>query len=99
MWHVSVTVEKQAEQHRYALIQDGEVIGVADYTLRDDSIVFVHTEIDEQKREGGMASQLVRAALDDVRETTELRVDATCSYVRHWLSSHPEYQELQHRTA
>lgn len=94
---MSLTVVKQPESSRYALLQDGERIGVAEYDLRDDAIVFTHTVVDEEKREKGMASQLVQEALDDVRANTDLRVVATCPYVRRWLSEHPEYQDLQAR--
>lgn len=94
---MSLSVENQPEESRYALLQDGEVIGVAEYDLRDDAIVFTHTEVDEEKREKGMASTLVQSALDDVRENSDRRVIATCPYVRSWLSEHPDYADLQTR--
>lgn len=94
---MTLSVENQPDQSRYALIKDGEVIGIAEYDLRDDAIVFTHTEVDPEKREKGMASQLVQAALDDVRDRTELRVIASCPYVRSWLSEHPDYAGLQRR--
>ncbi|KRC51578.1 acetyltransferase [Leifsonia sp. Root227] len=94
---MSLTVVNQPESSRYALLKDGEQIGVAEYDLRDDAIVFTHTVVDEEKREKGIASTLVQEALDDVRANTELRVVATCPYVRHWLREHPEYQDLQAR--
>ncbi|MEN0084513.1 MAG: GNAT family N-acetyltransferase [Leifsonia sp.] len=94
---MSLSVENQPDQSRYALLQDGEVIGVAEYDLRDDAIVFTHTEVDEAKREKGMASTLVQTALDDVRDHSDRRVIASCPYVRSWLSEHPDYAGLQKR--
>jgi uncharacterized protein len=94
---MSLTVENQPDQSRYALLRGGEVIGVAEYDLRDDAIVFTHTEVDPEKRERGMGSQLVKAALDDVRENSSRRVIASCPYVRSWLSEHPDYAGLQRR--
>ncbi|MGN6426131.1 GNAT family N-acetyltransferase [uncultured Leifsonia sp.] len=94
---MTLTVENQPDQSRYALLADGELIGVAEYDLRDDAIVFTHTEIDEEKRERGMASDLVQAALDDVRDNSSRRVVASCPYVRRWLQDHPDYQALQRR--
>lgn len=94
---MALTVEKQPDRSRYALLKDGEVVGVAEYELRDDAIVFTHTEVDPEKRERGMAAELVQTALDDVRDRTSLRVVATCPYVRRWLQDHPEYQALQRR--
>ena len=93
----TLSVENQPDQSRYALLQDGEVIGVAEYDLRDDAIVFTHTEVDPAKREKGMASALVKTALDDVRENSDRRVIASCPYVRSWLSEHPDYADLQSR--
>ncbi|WP_431219757.1 GNAT family N-acetyltransferase [Leifsonia xyli] len=94
---MSLSVENQPEQSRYVLLQDGEVIGLAEYELREGAVVFTHTEVDEAKREKGMASTLVHTALDDVRDNSDRRVIASCPYVRSWLSSHPDYAELQKR--
>jgi predicted GNAT family acetyltransferase len=94
---MSLTVENRPDESRYVLLQDGEVIGLAEYELGDDAIVFTHTEVDEEKRERGMASTLVQAALDDVRDNSERRVVASCPYVRSWLSEHPDYADLQER--
>ena len=44
---MTLTVENQPDQSRYALLADGELIGVAEYDLRDDAIVFTHTEVFE----------------------------------------------------
>ena len=92
-----LSVENQPDRSRYALLQDGEVIGVAEYRFDGDAIVFTHTEVDPDKRERGMASTLVRTALDDVRDGPDRRVIASCPYVRSWLSAHPDYADLQRR--
>jgi hypothetical protein len=94
---VTLTVVHEPDASRYALLEDGERIGVAEYDLRDDAIVFTHTEVDESKREKGMASRLVSEALDDVRANSDLRVIVTCPYIRSWLPEHPEYRDLLER--
>lgn len=91
------TVENQQLKSRYAIREGDEVIGVADYLVNGDTITFTHTEVDPAKREGGVADYLVRAALEDVRQNTELRVVAQCSYVDAWLSRHEDFQDLQTR--
>ena len=96
---MTLTVENRPDDSRYALLKDGELIGVADYELRDDAIVFTHTEIQEDKRERGMASQLVQSALDDVLAGSDRRVVAGCPYVRRWLGDHPDYLPLTRRSA
>ena len=40
---------------------------------------------------------LVQGALDQVRETTDLRVTATCPFTRAFLRKHPEYSDLTER--
>ena len=94
---MTLTVVNEPDASRYALLQDGELIGVAEYDLRDDAIVFTHTEVDESHREKGMASRLVSEALDDVRANSDRRVIVTCPYIRSWLPEHPEYRDLLER--
>ncbi|HWU47628.1 MAG TPA: GNAT family N-acetyltransferase [Humibacter sp.] len=94
---MAIEYRHEADRQRYTVLKDGERVGVAEYRLGDGVIAFTHTEIDEDKRQRGMASGLVQYALDDVRDTTELRVVAECPYVKHWLGEHPDYQELQSR--
>jgi predicted GNAT family acetyltransferase len=96
---MTLTVAKEPDASRYALLRDGEVIGIAVYELGDDAIDFTHTEVDQDQRKKGLASTLVQQALDDVRANTDLRVIASCPYVRHWLGEHPEYQDLQTRNS
>lgn len=94
---MSTQFSHDPHNHCYTLTLDDEPVGRADYRLGDDAIVFTHTEIDEDRREKGLASQLVQFALDDVRDTTSLRVVAQCPFVAHWIDEHPDYQQLQTR--
>ncbi|GAA1447980.1 GNAT family N-acetyltransferase [Leifsonia poae] len=94
---MTLTVVNEPDASRYALRRDGDLIGVAEYELRDDAIVFTHTEVDESLREKGLASQLVTEALDDVRANSARRVVVACPYIRHWLTEHPEYGDLLKR--
>ena len=56
-------------------------------------ITFVHTETESEFQGHGVASTLVREALDDVR-ARGLRVVPQCPYVRSFIDDHPEYQDL-----
>ena len=53
--------------------------------------VFVidHTFVDESLRGQGMASKLVKAAVDEIQSRGG-QVKATCSYARKWLNEHTE---------
>jgi hypothetical protein len=78
---------------RYELVIDGEVVGIAEYRVEGDTVVFPHTEIAASRRGQGLGARLVRYALDDVRGTHR-RVKAQCWYVAEFLSAHPEYADL-----
>ena len=86
-------VRHNAEGSRYELSLDGRVVGIADYHLTGDTIVFPHTEIEPSLRGRGLGAELVRFALDDVR-TSGRGVVARCWYVAQFIDEHPEYRDL-----
>jgi predicted GNAT family acetyltransferase len=87
------TVRDAPEAQRYE-IRDGEqVLGLAAYERRGNTVVFTHTEVDPDAGRSGLGGTLVRAALDDVRAQGG-SVVAQCSFVRGWIERHPEYGDL-----
>lgn len=86
-------VQNNQEQSRYELLDADEAIGVMSYTVDGDTLRITHTEVDRAHRGRGHAEQLVQEALDDIRDT-EMYVQPLCSYVRHFITSHPEYADL-----
>jgi predicted GNAT family acetyltransferase len=92
-----VEIRHNSQRHRYEAWRDGTRVGHTMYRLTDGTIVFVHTEVDQQYRGEGIGSTLIQAALDDVRDTSTRRVVAQCPMVRTWLHRHPDYQDLQRR--
>ena len=62
-------------------------------TEHGHTVVFTHTEVDEAFEGRGLAGQLARAALDDVRARGG-HVIARCPYIKGWIDKHPEYQDL-----
>lgn len=92
------TVVHDEAGSRFVLMRGDREIGLTEYVTREDGgIVFTHTEVDEELQERGLGSQLVRAALDDLRVSTTVRIGATCPFVRRFLKEHPEYQDLTTR--
>jgi predicted GNAT family acetyltransferase len=87
-------VVNDASMNRYELLVDGDAVGFADYQLRDNTIVFTHTEIDPARRERGMGGELARGALNLVRAETDYRVVASCPFMSAWIAGHPDYQDL-----
>ncbi len=86
-------VEHHPERSRYELVVDGRLVGVADYRVSGDRVVFPHTEIAPARRGQGLGAVLVRGALDDVR-TTGRTVVPRCWYVAQFVREHPDYQDL-----
>jgi uncharacterized protein len=90
---MTTSVQHNVERSRYELLVDGRLTGIADYALRDDVLVFSHTEILEEVRGSGLGAVLVQAALDDVRRTGR-RIVPACWYVAQFIDEHLEYGDL-----
>ena len=90
---MSVTVADNPMENRYEALLDGEVVGISQYELTADAIVFLHTVVAEEHEGQGVGSAIARYALDDAR-ARGLRVRPLCPYIRGWLERHPEYADL-----
>ena len=84
------------ERSRYEIEVDGAPAGFAHYRLREGSVVLDHTVIREEFAGQGLASHLVRAALDAVR-AQQGRIVPVCPYVAGWLAKNPDYDDLVDR--
>jgi uncharacterized protein len=90
---MATEVRHNREQSRYELAIDDELVGIADYRVVGDKVVFPHTEIVRSRRGQGLGAQLVQYALDDVRSTNR-RVVPQCWYVAEFIAENPEYADL-----
>ncbi|MBQ6741730.1 MAG: N-acetyltransferase [Bacteroidales bacterium] len=72
-------------KHRIAAIDNGEEIGEVTFPERDGTFVINHTYVDDRYRGQGIASELVRRAVEEI-ERRGGRVEATCSYALLWLA-------------
>jgi uncharacterized protein len=86
---MSVEVRDNRDQTRYEVWTDGQLAGFAQYRLHGGRITFTHTEIDPEHEGAGLGSQLVRAALEDVRGRG-LAVLPVCRFVADYIRRHPE---------
>jgi uncharacterized protein len=87
------TVRDAPEQNRYEIHDGEQLLGHADYQRQGDTVVFTHTEVDQDSGIKGLGSTLVRAALDDVRAKGGTVVPR-CSFVRGWIEKHEDYADL-----
>lgn len=90
---MTVAVRHVPEMSRYEVAVDGAVVGVADYQVREGTWVFSHTEVEPAHRGKGLAAELVRSALDDVRKAGG-KVVPRCWYVAEFIDGNPEYADL-----
>jgi len=78
---------------RFEATVDGQLC-VADYRLRGGLMWMTHTYVPPPLEGRGIASELVRTALDFARREG-LRVVPACSYVDGWMRRHPETGDLR----
>ncbi|WP_028721475.1 GNAT family N-acetyltransferase [Patulibacter americanus] len=84
-------VRNDPAQHRYEVIEDGELAGFAAYQeVAGSRIVFTHTEVDPKFEGRGLGTVLVKGALDDARDREQLIVPI-CPFVAKYVHRHPEY--------
>ena len=90
---MATDMRNNRERSRYELLIDGEVVGIAEYQVVGDVVVFPHTEIVPSRRGAGLGAQLVKYALDDVRASNRV-IEPQCWYVAQFIGEHPEYADL-----
>jgi predicted GNAT family acetyltransferase len=85
-------VTNNRDEGQYELIVDGHK-ALAAYRLDGDRISFTHTEVPEELEGQGIGTRLVAGALEQVR-ADGLKVEPLCSFVRHYVETHPDVQDL-----
>lgn len=81
---------------RFELLVDGEVGALATYHTRGDVMLIRHTETAPEMRGRGLASELARQALDQIRERGG-KVVPSCPFFAEYIGAHPEYADLVSR--
>ena len=88
-------IEHREDQHEFVLLRDGEVVGVAHYSLRGEDrgiIDFDHTEVDPSLRGTGLSGVLAQRALTD-EIVRDRKIHASCWFIEGYLAKHPELSE------
>jgi hypothetical protein len=86
-------VRRRDEPRCYEILVGGERVGLAAYRDRGEQRVFFHTEVDDAFAGRGLASVLVRRALEDVR-AQGMRAVPVCPYVAKWLAGHEGFADI-----
>jgi uncharacterized protein len=86
------SVRDNAALRRFELDTEGGV-AFAIYARADGVITFLHTETPRPLRGRGIASALIRGALEIAR-AEGLKVRALCPFVSNYVARHPEFADL-----
>ena len=78
--------------HRFELDAEGQ-IAFANYRQTPQAVIITHTETPRALRGRGVASELVKGALELIRADGH-KVIAGCGFVVDYLDKHPEYTDL-----
>lgn len=89
---MSETVRDNKTLNRFEMDAGGET-AVAYYALEPGVITFNHTEVPAALRGRGVASRLIRGALEAAR-AARLKVIPRCSFVSAYLARHPEFNDM-----
>lgn len=87
------TLRNNTEDKRYELVDHGEVVAFADYTVKGNEISLTHTEVDAEREGKGNGSALARLALDDVKNRG-MQVVPACQFIAHFIRNNPQYRDL-----
>jgi predicted GNAT family acetyltransferase len=86
------TVRDNKTESRFELNVEG-AIAFANYRLAPSTVIITHTETPRALRGRGIASALVKGALELIR-ADGLKVVAGCGFVADYLQKHPEFSDL-----
>jgi uncharacterized protein len=87
------SVRDNKTQRRFELDVEGAV-AFANYRLAPGTVIITHTETPPALRGRGIASELIKGALELIR-ADGLKVVAGCGFVVDYLQKHPEYADLE----
>jgi predicted GNAT family acetyltransferase len=87
------TIEHVPDIHHYELRDNGDLIGHINYRDDGNRRVFLHTEVDKEYSGEGLATRLMRFALDDVR-ATGMRAVTLCPLMAAYVTKHRDYDDI-----
>ena len=89
-----MNIENNAGANRWEAHID-EDLATAEYRRSGNTIFFIHTDVPRVLEGKGVASRLVKTALDDAR-LQHLAVVPFCPFVASFIRRHPDYKDLVH---
>ena len=87
---MSLEIHNDPKARKFYAVVDGQE-AVIEYAKMGDVYNLAHTHVPEELRGKGIAEQLVRGALDQIREEGA-KFLPSCPYIQTFLKKHPEYR-------
>jgi uncharacterized protein len=94
---MTVSVRNDREAHLYDAYVDGKVVGTISYEPIGSRMVLHHSYVHPNFRKQGVAGEMVRQALEDIR-ADGVKVSALCSFIVDFLKKNEaEYADIVDR--
>ena len=90
---MNIQLIRNDESRRYEAVDDGRVLGFAVYRDLGETVELPHTVVEPEFGGRGIASAIVKFALDDIRASGR-RVIPACPFVAAYIARHPEYAAM-----
>ncbi|MET3430264.1 putative GNAT family acetyltransferase [Actinoplanes tereljensis] len=88
-----IEVRDNPAQHRFELLVDGSVAGLAAYRLREGAIVITHSEVNREFRGQGLGNELAQRTLELLRSRGD-KVVPVCPFFAKYVVEHPTYDDI-----
>ncbi|MEW5811876.1 MAG: GNAT family N-acetyltransferase [Actinomycetota bacterium] len=85
--------EVAAESDRFTISVDGRQAGFTEFVDHDGQRIFPHTVVDDEFTGRGLATILIREALEATRDAG-LRIVPVCSMVAGFIDKNPEFSDI-----
>ena len=89
---ITGSVRDNKDRARFEL-DVGDQVAFATYRVTPSAVIITHTETPRALRGRGIASELVKGALERIRGDGR-KVIAGCGFVADYIERHPEYADL-----
>ncbi|MDX8490437.1 GNAT family N-acetyltransferase [Mesorhizobium sp. VK22B] len=86
-------VVENAQQHRFELPIDGEILASAYYRIESGKVALIHTEVPSEFSGQGIASRLAQGTFELLRKTGRKAI-LKCPFMSRFFAKHPEYADV-----
>jgi hypothetical protein len=88
-----ITHRSHSDRGGFAIERDDERVALLTYSIEDETVVILHTEVDDAIRGTGAGQQLVNAAVQWARREG-FKVMPVCSFAKAVISKTNEYDDV-----